>query len=117
MVLHLLPSGTSQFLDPGNHTLTVTDASDKSVSTIINLKNTFDRPKAELSLFDRPSGCSANDGKITIKTTGGTPPYTYSLDRFTWQTDNTFKNLHSNWFFYMVKDANGCETTANNGPL
>lgn len=39
---------------------------------------------------------------------GGTPPYTYSLDGTTFQTGNIFNGLPSGTFTITIKDANNC---------
>jgi hypothetical protein len=52
---------------------------------------------------------NANDGKITVTATGGTAPYTYSLNGSTPQASNVFSNLAGSLNVLSVKDNNGCE--------
>lgn len=63
------------------------------------------------TITDQPT-CSGNDGKITLGTTGGTVPYTY-----TWTPSNTNSNtisgLGSGNYSVTVKDANLCTETKN----
>jgi phosphodiesterase/alkaline phosphatase D-like protein len=50
----------------------------------------------------------AADGKILISATGGTPPYSYSVDGETYQTDSVIQNLAPGKYYPVVKDNNGC---------
>ncbi len=50
---------------------------------------------------------SGSTGKIVVNATGGTTPYSYSLDNVTFQPGNTFNVAAGNYTIY-VKDANGC---------
>jgi guanyl-specific ribonuclease Sa len=55
-----------------------------------------------------------NTGLITISTTGGNAPYTYSLDNGSYingDSSMTFANLNAGTHTITVKDANGCLTT------
>lgn len=47
-------------------------------------------------------------GVIKVTTTGGTPPYIYSLDSYTYTNSNIFTNLSEGNYTVYVKDANGC---------
>jgi hypothetical protein len=49
---------------------------------------------------------------IKARTTGGTPPYTYSLNNMTYQTSDTFKYLTPNTYTIYVKDSRGCIKTS-----
>ena len=59
----------------------------------------------------------ANNGTITVTTTGGTPPYLYSLNNgstYPYSSLNspyTISNLGPGSYLVRVKDSNGCETT------
>jgi Secretion system C-terminal sorting domain/SprB repeat len=53
------------------------------------------------------SSC-ANNGSIQLFRTGGTGPYTYSLDNVTYQVSNTFAGLAGGSYTGWVKDVNGC---------
>lgn len=43
-----------------------------------------------------------------VSATGGTAPYSYSLDGIAWQNSNRFENLPYGLWKVYVKDANGC---------
>jgi gliding motility-associated-like protein len=65
------------------------------------------RSSAILStVITTPSGCSANTGSITASnTSGGTPPYEYSLNGTTWQSSNVFNGLASGNYTVSIRDA------------
>ena len=48
---------------------------------------------------------------IKARATGGTPPYTYSLNGITYQTNDTFKYLTPNTYTIYTKDSRGCVKT------
>ncbi len=50
-----------------------------------------------------------NGTTVTIGVTGGVPPYLYSIDGYTWQTSNVFKNLNTGDYTIYIKDSNACE--------
>ncbi len=53
--------------------------------------------------------CDTNNGQITINASGGTQPYTYSIDNgVNFQTNNNFPNLTSGSYNIVVKDNNDC---------
>jgi len=57
-------------------------------------------------------GCAGNDGQIVINATGGTMPYTYSIDGgVTFQASNTFTGLSAGTYNIIVQDGNTCQTT------
>ncbi len=53
------------------------------------------------------------NGGITVTPTGGTAPYTYSLDNVTYGTANTFA-LGTGTYSVYVKDVNGCSIQFDN---
>ncbi len=55
-----------------------------------------------------------DDGQIAISgETGGTGPYMYSIDNGSnYQSGATFSGLAANTYMVKIKDANGCESTA-----
>ncbi len=59
-----------------------------------------------------PETCSDNDGQITTgSVTGGTGPFTYSLNGGANQPSATFTGLNQGFYTVLVRDANGCSTT------
>ncbi len=61
----------------------------------------------QVQVTTKESRCSA-DGQIILKTTGGTPPYTYTLGTIRPpQTNDTFNLLASGAYFIRIVDNNG----------
>jgi gliding motility-associated-like protein len=56
--------------------------------------------------------CGGANGSITIgATTGGTPPYTYSVNGSSLAATTTYTGLVANTYNVVVQDANGCQFT------
>jgi hypothetical protein len=55
------------------------------------------------------SGEGECDGEIEVTATGGTGPYTYSIDGGAFGASNTFTNLCSGTYVITVKDSEGNE--------
>ena len=53
-----------------------------------------------------------DNGSFSVDVTGGTAPYTYSIDGTTFQSGATFSGLEPGNYTVTVKDANECEATA-----
>lgn len=60
------------------------------------------------SAVNTQPGCSSNNGQITITPTGGTAPYTYTLNNGTPQSTGVFTNLAVGTYSYTVTDNTGC---------
>ena len=60
-----------------------------------------------------PSTCGNSNGELTITgVTGGTAPYTYSVDGVNFRTELAFTGLPAGQHTLTVKDANGCTYAA-----
>jgi len=68
-------------------------------------------PATTITVTAYPHGSSscANDGSIQIFRTGGTGPYTYSVDDITYQSSNTITGLAGGTYTCWVKDVRGCK--------
>ncbi|MEP1097580.1 MAG: hypothetical protein ABJG78_20855 [Cyclobacteriaceae bacterium] len=66
-----------------------------------------------------PADCDVQ-GSIEVNGTGGTSPYSYSIDETTFQNSATFSNLSAGSYTITVKDSDGCtatvEATVSVGP-
>lgn len=64
--------------------------------------------------------CESPNATLTVSATGGTAPYSYSLDGGAFQAINVYGNLPTASYMITVKDANGCtgtaSTTVSNAP-
>lgn len=98
-------------MEAGFYTITVTDnnncSQSKSITIAESLAITFQTEKSDVT------SCASN-GSIRINATGGSSPYSYSIDGgATWQSDNSFSNLLQGNYSLQVKDANECETVTS----
>jgi len=64
-------------------------------------------PYNDLSFQLGVPSCNNADGSITVLTTFGSPPYTYSMDGVNYQTSNVFSGLRAGTYSLSVKDALG----------
>lgn len=53
---------------------------------------------------------SLNNGSAVVNATGGTLPYTYSIDGSSFSTTNLFENLAPGIYTVYVRDDNNCQT-------
>lgn len=57
--------------------------------------------------------CFGNStGSVTISASGSTPPYQFSIDGITFQSDSLFDTLQAGTYTITVRDTNGCSTPA-----
>lgn len=93
-------------LAAGDYTLTVTDLNgcEMEISTRI------EEPEALSATLDKkdPTCFGFQDGAITINTSGGVPPYRYSLDGDFFSGSRTMIGLKADEYRVRIRDANGC---------
>ncbi len=58
--------------------------------------------------------CEANNGSIVATGSGGTGPYTFSINAGAFQTSNNFINLAAATYSISARDVNNCVSSANN---
>lgn len=111
-------STTLTNLYAGDYRLSVTDSNNCSYSKIF----TISEPSLLISVSSVISNYNGQaiscfgslDGSILVNTTGGTPPYLYSIDNgINYQNSNTFNNLKSGNYQFLVKDFNNCLSTTS----
>src|SRR5690606_25331360 len=91
----------------GTYTVTVKDANGCTFSKELVVKNIAG--PADLTAAAKASTCGATNGELTLtNVSGGTAPYTYSLDGANFQAGATFTGLLAGSHTITVKDANGC---------
>ena len=105
-----IQSGTSTIegVASGNLVLTIRDGQSCTATTNVNIADVND---LALETQLEVAGCESADGTIAITATGGTEPYSYSLDGGTSQSDNMFSNLAVGDYTALVTDDEGCETS------
>lgn len=95
----------------GTHTITVRDANNCTNT----LTYTLTQPSVlsvSASATTNPLVCFGNTTTITVTATGGTTPYTYSINGGSFQAANTFTNLSAGTYTLTAKDAaNATKTT------
>ena len=65
-------------------------------------------PLVRIANYIFPSDCNTADGSFTLFGTGGTPPYSYSIDGgVTFSNNNVFTNLVKGQYNCLLKDAYG----------
>ena len=99
-------SSTFSNLAPGTYTFYAKDAQGCVGTTSVVIT----QPTA-LTLNAIPTAISCfglSNGSIVTSTTGGTAPYTYSLNGSAFAAASTFNNLTAGSYTVVVHDANGC---------
>ncbi|MDZ4824428.1 MAG: T9SS type A sorting domain-containing protein [Flavobacteriales bacterium] len=92
-------------LEPATYSLIITDA---------NLcTGTFNFTISEPNVLTATTEvtdplCDTAFGSLAVMTTGGTSPFSYSIDGMDPQTDNLFESLNPGTYDLVVVDANGC---------
>ena len=101
-------TNTSTILQAGNHSVTITD-----IKGCITNKNITIHQQDSISIFSTINDISCyglQDASVILNiTNGGTAPFQFSSDNgVTFQNSNSFYNLVSGNYLYLVLDANGC---------
>lgn len=102
-------------LAAGNYTGWVKDASGCKASVPVTIgTNTI----VVTTYVTNASACGGTNGRIQLFRTGGTGPYTYSINGITYQSSNSFTGLTPAAYTGYVKDSYGCVGTllVNVGP-
>lgn len=96
-------------LDGGTYTVTVTEAGGCSRTYTFTIVEPEDLTATVENLVNNP--CNGySEGSVHINATGGTPPYSYSLNGDAPTIIDDFSGLAAGEYTVLVTDANGCTT-------
>lgn len=99
-------------LAAGAHTIVVQDANGCQFTVNPSLTN-IPGPTA-IATTTTSSTCGGANGAITLgAVTGGTPPYSYSVNGSPFTTTTSYTGLVANTYPVIVQDANGCQFTGS----
>lgn len=101
-------------LPAGSYTIEVHDASNCSVTSSDIITEPLSLV-AGLDFFTHPSCEGVSDGELDAEASGGTAPYSYSLDGVNFSTSGIFQNLPAGSYTVTVRDDNGCESQISQG--
>jgi hypothetical protein len=120
-------SGTFNNLAAGTYTISAKDLNGCTGSSSFTLTAPNPCAGVTITMVNTITGntpCGANSGSISIVPSGGTGPYSFSLNSGAFQTPNVFSNLAAASYTVTAKDANGCSgsstavvNTLSAGPL
>jgi len=100
-------------LTPGSYTVTVTDASCATISSVVKINS--GSGSLSVTPFTANAGCGSGKGIAAIAATGGSANYTYSwsngISTITSSLSDTLKNLNSNTYTVTITEAGGCSVT------
>jgi len=99
-------TSTINSLTSGTYVLTVTDNNGCESITPVNVE----QPEPiDIEVEPGEITCAGGrDGDFTVMASGGTNPYTYSLDNKSFTSNTTFLGLSAGNYDVYVKDRNGC---------
>ncbi|HEY4337157.1 MAG TPA: gliding motility-associated C-terminal domain-containing protein, partial [Puia sp.] len=93
-------------LDAGSYTLIATDATGQTTTSTVPVIYHFPQPSVTVSDLILP-GCTPV-GRFTLNGSGGTPPYSYSIDGgVSFTSGNTFSDLAQGNYVIIIRDAKG----------
>jgi gliding motility-associated-like protein len=99
-------------LTAGAHTVIVQDANGCTF-TVNPVVTNVTGPTAQATTVTN-STCGGANGAVTIgATTGGTPPYVYSVNGSVFTATTSYTGLVANTYPVIVQDANGCQFTTS----
>lgn len=105
-------SGTFSALGAGNYTVTILDAEGCSATVPITIT---EPTQLTLDLLNQTDAtCPSNDnGSIEVQASGGTAPYTYTINGGGASGSGLYQNLIPGTYTLSVTDLNGCSVSAD----
>lgn len=109
-------SGNFPNLASGTYTVIAKDVNCCTGTTVFTL--TAPNPCSGVTISVSPvitgnRPCEPNNGSVTVTGSGGTGPYTFSLNGGAFQSSNSFTGLATAAHLITAKDANGCTGSVN----
>src|SRR5436305_4265132 len=104
-------SGMFGSLAAGSYTITVKDANGCTTTQPVTITQPAAALSSSISSQTNVACFGSSTGSVTVSGSGGTTPYTYSIDGTNFGNSGTFSNLAAGSYTITVKDANGCTTT------
>ncbi|MDE1207631.1 hypothetical protein [Tenacibaculum larymnensis] len=99
----------------GNYKIEVKDKYNVTKTTTVTLSEPKALATPMVTSFTNVSCRGENNGSFTVSMSGGTPPYTLSVDNITqsgtFSNTKTVTGLTANSYFIKVVDANGCKSS------
>jgi len=107
---------TGQFgnLAAGSYTITAKSSAGCTGSASFTLTNVVPCNGVTITINPTVTGvtpCASASGSIAVAASGGTAPYTYSLNSGSFQSVTSFSNLNTGTYTITARDANGCTGT------
>lgn len=102
-------SNTFASVGPGNFTVYVKDANNFTGTGFAIISNL---PGPGVSATATAASCPNNDGSITVSGSGGTSPFSYSVDGVSYQNGPSFTGLPSGNYTATIMDNKGCIGTS-----
>ncbi|MFZ1529157.1 MAG: YDG domain-containing protein, partial [Ferruginibacter sp.] len=97
-------------LAAGSYTAYVKDSKDCVGSQPVTISQ---GPALNVTVNKTNASSCENDGTIRVFATGGSSPYTYSIDDVTYGSSNLFAGLSASNYTVYVKDVKGCTGSLN----
>jgi hypothetical protein len=99
-------------LPAGTYTVVASSSVSSCTATASNV--TISQPAVLVPVGTPTAACyGLSNGSIAASATGGTAPYTYSIDGTNFQSSTTFTSLSAGSYTLSVKDANNCSATSS----
>jgi len=99
-------------IGPGSYRLTVADANNCSQTETYTITSPLGLV-VTIESVDNATCVDGDDGSITVSATGGTAPYEYSIDGFSFQSSAVFDGLSAGVYPVVVRDDNACIEAAS----